>query len=287
MQQLVPHPPMKQKPNRPHTSAKYDLETCVPQKSLLLCSGPRSGSSWLAIGLYQSNCGCPMEYLNSKRIFEMGSRLGFKPAETIFAHPLLPEHRKPYIQLVLDRRTTKNGVFSCNLHLQQWIDFNAPVGGNFNTAVDVPSPSSLFPNPHLVFVQRRDCILQAVSLTIAQQTQAWSSEKTPQRKPYYSFEMLWKNLGLVLRTNTLWRQFRQSTDLPYIELVYEEFSKNYLKTLKEIHRFMGLEGQPWDHVDINPIERQRSTDNVVFAKRFLQELKAKGKLERIKEQFGF
>ncbi len=221
-----------------------------------------------------------MEYLNPIRMRHFSERLGLQTTKS--GQSVIDEDKSKYLQGVMNLRTTSNGIFSMNLHLVQWILFHHQEDSiNLNENVQIEALEKWFPNPHLVFIRRKDIILQAVSLTIAQQTQAWSSEKVSKGKSYYNFDILLRNLKTNIIINKLWQKFKSQTQLPYLDIVYEEFSKDFLGQLRKIHNFVGISPNGVDQTEQNPIKKQRNRQSLLMGKRFVEELRSKGLLNDI------
>ena len=94
-----------------------------------------------------------------------------------------PEHPgdfEGWFRYVLQRGTTRNGVFGAKMMWNYFDDFRARVAraagpratSRFNEALDV-----VFPNLRIIFVRRRDKVAQAVSLWKAIQTQQWRTTR--------------------------------------------------------------------------------------------------------------
>ncbi|MGB6287905.1 MAG: Stf0 family sulfotransferase, partial [Xanthobacteraceae bacterium] len=106
---MAPRPPA----NRPDAldliGPDYDQASSQPaDRTLIICSAPRTGSYELCRYLLAAGIGVPHEYFNPNYARRLGERWGFSRS------PLEPSELKRYIG-ILRRRRAQAGVFATKL----------------------------------------------------------------------------------------------------------------------------------------------------------------------------
>lgn len=149
-------------------SPEYDLPSATPaEKTLVICSAPRSGSYELCRYLMAAGIGIPHEYFHPQFAGDFGQRFG------LAGNPLDAANVQPYIE-ALRKNRGQNNVLAINFqHWQLWSARNAP--GN-----------SLFKDALVVHLFRSDIGNQVTSWRIAMNTGVWdySGRVTGDRRPY-------------------------------------------------------------------------------------------------------
>jgi LPS sulfotransferase NodH len=127
-----------------------------PTTALVVCTSPRTGSGLLCSTLWSSGrCGQPDEY------FADAARVAYEAEWGCRGD-------RGYLEALLDRTTTPNGVFAVKLHRAhasnvRWLD--EVLGGDGVSASD--TLAALAPRVHFVWLSRRDRVRQAVSTYLA------------------------------------------------------------------------------------------------------------------------
>jgi len=147
----------------------YDVEIGErANKTLIICSAPRTGSYELCRFAIAAGLGIPFEYMHPQFANQLGPRWEL-PAE-----PLAAENIGPYIEALRLRRA-QNGVFAVNLQYWHFSGFlmNAPGDGLFDGAV-------------VVYLYRPDIAAQVTSWRVAMATGIWdySGRRTSDPRPY-------------------------------------------------------------------------------------------------------
>jgi trehalose 2-sulfotransferase len=160
--EMAPRPPA----NRPDTLAligpEYDQPSSQPaDRTLIICSAPRTGSYELCRYLLAAGIGVPHEYFNSNYARRLGERWGFSKS------PLEPSELSRYIK-VLRRRRTQGGVFATKLQFQQ-----------FNRNLRNDHGCRLFEGAIVVHLFRPDAAAQYASLRSALETGVWDFSTRP------------------------------------------------------------------------------------------------------------
>ncbi len=147
----------------------YDVEiTERADKTLILCSAPRTGSYELCRFLLAAGLGIPFEYMHPQFATQIATRWEL-PAESLRA-----ENIGPYIEALRLRRV-QNGVFAVNLQYWHFTGFLMNNPGN-----------ALFTNAFVVSLIRPDIAAQLTSWRVAMNTGIWdfSDRRTSDPRPY-------------------------------------------------------------------------------------------------------
>lgn len=205
-----------------------------PDRSYLICSTGRTGSSLLSSTVNSLNCcGHPIEYFHLRRLRESGVLED-------------PEALRPYLAEVLMRGTTDNGVFGSKIH---WEQFRALLDAasqwkEFGGANEMEIVRGLFPRPRFLFIWRRDTIGQAISREIATQTEVWGIKRgkapmEPKREPVFRPLKIYRHKLHVEAANREWRHFFHRHGITPREVIYEEFVPNFQETIRRTVEYVG------------------------------------------------
>jgi len=219
--------------------------------TVIIASTPRSGSSLLASGLRASGrCGAPDELFHARYLVKSAhsdgvpviraaghvkmwmKRLTFNPHWEATLD-LDPASIRPYLDLLVERRTTSNGVFALKVH---WDQFE-PVQHRFG--VD----ESWFPQPvRWIHIRRLDTVAQAVSYERALQTNQWTSlgaVRAPVEEPVYCRERLLDTYRRVRSDAAAWSDYLAQRGIEPIEVVYEDLASDYEATMRRVLAELG------------------------------------------------
>jgi len=157
-------------------AADYAPWDGAPRKSLIIASHPRSGSTMLGEAVaFAGGLGCPLEYLHR----------GFRPA--LAARWQAPD-LEAYVAAMHRYRTDASGTLSIKLFWQDICELLLERRPGDDPALlerpaeEVPAEDyrdiaailgAILPDPHYVYLYRRDALRQAVSSLIATQTGVW------------------------------------------------------------------------------------------------------------------
>jgi len=146
---------------------EYDQASSQPaDRTLIICSAPRTGSYELCRFLVAAGIGVPHEYFNSNYARRLGERWGFSKS------PLEPSELKRYIE-ILRRRRAQAGVFATKL---QFPHFNRILRGNTHGR-------RLFEGATIVHLFRPDAAAQYASYRSALESGMWDFSKRPSLPP--------------------------------------------------------------------------------------------------------
>jgi LPS sulfotransferase NodH len=256
-------------------SSDYPPRESAPERTILLCSHQRSGSTLLGEAIhFARELGCPLEYFHA----------GFRPKlqERWRADSLLS-----YVRCVQRYRTNSRGVLAVKLF---WQDIEAMVSeldralfaqldqhtaemttrDTYRAIGALLSP--LLPNPTFIHLVRRDRVRQAVSHTVAAQTQVWrsipdSGQLIPRQPPSYDYQRIADFISYADYCHAHWQRFFESLAVAPLCVAYEDLARDYAGTIGRVLRFLGRD------VPAPPqrMRRQADENNENFVLRFLTE----------------
>lgn len=230
-------------------SAKYDFpEQREPNQKYMIASTPRSGSTLLAMKLWETGLlGAPLEYVNVQSwMVAMIARLQVGDLRT-------------YCQKVLSLRTSPNGVFGIKVHPAQ-MDFLINTGTVHH-----------FLPKQVIRVRRRDTVGQAISLVIASQTRQFSSLESARAEPVYRTAAITQALSTLRKGEAIWDEHLQRMAASVHTCWYEDLIDNFEPVLDQVCDFL-LPGQPHKRqLNLPALERQASSRNAEWRDMYMQE----------------
>jgi LPS sulfotransferase NodH len=164
-----------------------------------------------------------------------------------------------YIAKLLACRTSRNGVFGMNVHIQH---FNAFLRS-------YPAlPGVLAPLTY-IHTTRRNKLAQAVSMAKAYQTSAWTSQmKASTSSPQYSRQLIEMCLKDVDQQEQDWEQWFASNNVTPFRVVYEDLAADPATMVQSIIELLGVEGDEPEQVDVPAVEKQGDGTNNEWIARF-------------------
>ncbi len=226
-----------------------------------VCFAPRSGSNLLGRALWRTGClGAPLEYFNYEgALFAHAAARG---AATL----------SDYWGSIARARTSPNGVFGTKLLPGHWLMLRySRVTRRDHWSHDM----------RLVFTYRRDIVAQAVSLTVAEQTDAWLSTMPERAEASYDYDHLEHMLSHLEEINRFWDSVRRHHRQPSLVFAYEDMlsAGGLDRMVTEVAACFGITIDPLaTHPQIPAIERQAGTRNEEWRERFRQDLDARGRI---------
>ena len=250
--------------------------------SYIVCATPRSGSSFLCEALTRSKiAGRPDEY------FLHWYRADYKPQELdVYGKAACALPLADYVAKLIAERT-QNGVFGVKI-MQEYFEFvvtklRSLTGSKSQSTHEVLE--SFFPNLHYIYVERRDKLLQAVSLAKAIQSNEWESYwHTPFIRFYktftgsgprlsYDFPLISSCYDMVCSHSRLWEDYFRQSGIEPFRIDYESLVDSYDETLRQIMDQLKIPcARNWVF-DKPSIKKQRNTLNDEWAARFLKDSK--------------
>ena len=238
-------------------------KSLLVQQSYIVCSNIRSGSTLLCKTLERlQGYGSPTEYFNPNVI----SKLNLDN----------PERFEQYCESILQESLSLDGVFGMKLH---WPQFQkllslARTTQRFSKSHDLEIIHSLFPNPKFIFLKRLDVVAQAVSATIAYQTNQWgllredtlhpSATQADFNQPPKPMEIQFQPIRIfalerrLRRDNQNWEDFLLQHSLPYHEVIYENLAENFVPEMQGVLKYLGFEPNP-EHWTLEPPTLKQAT----------------------------
>ncbi len=218
----------------------------APDKLLVIAGYFRSGSGYLGSLLRSTDrLGRPAEYFNPRHAVRVAD-LGYDPAAHLTA-----------FENVRDAATTPNGVcaikfFPSHLeHLLTRCDFSA-----------------WFPATKFIWLQRADILGQAISLSIAGQTDTWQrTEQDEQSHAVFDRKRIEVAIRDIAGAHQYWAGFFGKNGIvPHI-VVYETLCRDPEATVRGIARFAET-GLPPTVTIASDLKRQRTDRNAEFRAAF-------------------
>lgn len=171
----------------------------MTRRGVLMLTEARSGSNWLGSLATAAGFGNLGEWLSPG----------------IMGKPLEDYTPEAWAELALDRATA-NGVF----HLKLFPRYIYLLQAKFR--YDVLRHCLERHETHLVLVQRRDRLRQAISLARGQQTMKWRSDFAAKGEEVYDFELICRCLFHIGRSYDFWNTLVGAMELSARTFVYED-----------------------------------------------------------------
>lgn len=232
----------------------------APTKLLIIASTGRCGSHMLGHALYKTKrFGFPLEYANPTNLAKWKRLLDIQDTQAV-------------IEEIQRRRTSPNGVFGIKIHYPHIKQF-----GGFDNL------TKIFPNAHYILLSRKDVLKQAVSLSIASQTGGWISGQTlVTENPEYNAEHIDDCLRETILNSSSWRYALAASGVNYIELDFDHVRYNIVQSIKEIADFIGIEMDTREIPNEQVTERQGSSMNAEWAKKFVADFNKSNELLNVR-----
>jgi LPS sulfotransferase NodH len=251
--------------------ATYDLATAQhdyplwdgpPQRTILLCTHQRSGSTLLGEALhFAGGLGCPLEYFHG----------GFRPALAARWHaPNIGD----YAARLFAHRTDPSGTLSIKLFWRDMVDLateldpsrfsdlgqlapEATTAETYRALADLLGP--LWPRPVYLHLSRRDRIRQAISIIAASDTGRWRlipdvDERPPAGEPQFDLDRIERLIAYSDVCHGHWRNFFAAIGATPYQLSYEDLAGNYPEAVTGALRFLGSDALP------PPVRMRRQAD---------------------------
>lgn len=224
----------------------------MPQISFVVCSTQRSGSSLLCKLMRQTRVmGSPGEHLPIPKVRKHAESNGMQLMESAMK--------------ILEDSASKNRVSGVKFHYHQFIQFSQYLNLN-----------EIITDPVWIYIDRRDLLGQAISLTRAWQTRKFSSkhEAIEGKGEEYDFREIMKAGLFLSQEKSLWEWFFASNQIIPFRVIYEDLLDDPSDIITQIALAAGIsyEGKvSADRIDIT-IQRDYVTEE--WRSRYLVEVKA-------------
>ncbi len=221
-------------------------------KVYLIASSQRTGSHYLCHLFFSTGrLGSPFEYFHRRNFKTFRKRFQTKRPE-------------PTMRKLMAMRTSPNGWFGIKAH---W--------GQFSNREDLGFEPSLVPVDRYVYLKRRDQVLQAISRSIAVQTQQWMSHYEKAGEPVYEFADLDEHLRSVRAGYEKWERYFAANGIEPLTMYYEDLCAD---PVGEVQRALAFFGEPTDIQELKAFTQRQATDlNHAWKQRYLDDLEKAGR----------
>ncbi|MGH6893370.1 MAG: Stf0 family sulfotransferase [Dongiaceae bacterium] len=225
-----------------------DRPPALGDRGYLICSSPRSGSTYLCELLASTGVlGVPREYLNAAGRW---GRVDRKP----------PADPRARLDRVLTAGATPNGIYGLKSHAD-----------HFAAVAAVVDPLRALPNLRLVSIRRRDILAQAISWLRAGQSQQFRATDRQRGVPAYDAAAIRGFLAMLAEQRAAWDRILAAAGCAPLAIEYEGLMQDPQRHVDRVARFLGV-ALP---VPIVPAlvttTIQRDDLNAEWRRRFLEE----------------
>jgi len=209
----------------------------------VICAIQRSGSFLLCEALKNTGlAGMPEEYF----LYHEG---GENWENGWWARQHGVTSRSAFLELVLAKGTTGNGVFGTKLmwnYFPQVISHfqEMPAYQGLGATEILPK---LLPNLHYIWMVRQDKVKQAVSWAVAAQTNiyaSWQAEDQSAPELVFDFEQIDLLYNLIVAGEVGWQSFFERCGVVSLQVVYEELVEAYEATALRILDYLDVAYPP-------------------------------------------
>jgi LPS sulfotransferase NodH len=162
---------------------------------------------------------------------------------------------------------TKNGVFGAKVHWDQVVELW------YESGYDGPPYIFLldeFPGARYIHLHRRDTLAQAISLSIAQQTNEWwrtADSTSPFRnnvEPVFDATNILNLQQDLIRQRDAWRDFFRAEGITPLEMEYETLVADYRGEVGRALTFLGLDATRARDIPDPRLEKQGNKLNALW-----------------------
>jgi len=234
----------------------FPRRTAPPERTYLIATVPRTGSTWFSHLLWQTGClGAPLEYLN----FDPGGPYFFAAGATATQTQLWDS--------VQSRRTSANGVFGVKCFPSQ---LEALQQSNPELLASVMQ--SLFRangGARVIMLERRDRVAHAISYARASISGVWRKEQEGEvPEVAYSEVALERARKLLDDQSAAWHQMLRELKVEPLVLWYEDLMSDPGITILQVAEFLAVPLDPEREIQVPVVERQCETDAKAWADRY-------------------
>lgn len=238
--------------------ARYDFpyRDGLPERSFVLATVPRTGSTFVSHLLWQSGClGAPLEYLN------------FLPGSPYAAAHGSPARQQELWRSALHRRTSPNGVFSVKCFSQQLRELQQQ-----HPALLIHFVNSMLPRGRakVVRLHRRDRVAHAISYARAALSGVWHKvqEADEDRTVAYSGEAVDHARRLLDHQDADWDALLREQAADQLTIWYEDVIDRPADAVRQVADFIGVQLDSGAVVPVPPIEQQSQRDAQAWSRRY-------------------
>ena len=238
---------------------KFDFppRTEAPERTWLLASVPRAGSTYFSHVLWRTGClGAPLEYLN----FEPAGPYGFAAKS--------PEMQQQLWRSVLRRRCSPNGVFGLKVFPIQLEQLNHDNPKLLEEVLSVMLPKA--GERRVVYLRRRDRIAQVVSYARASLSGVWrkEQERDGAAPVDYSEEALESAERGIAFQEEVWARMFSDLRIEPLELWHEDVLADPAAAAQQVADYVGVLIDPTSAVEVPEIFKQSEGDAAEWINRY-------------------
>lgn len=223
----------------------------MPTRSYAICSVQRSGTHLLCDALRQTGlAGNPSEH------FLRMNRPAWQQLPSL-------QERREYVYRVLESTTSPNGIFGIVL---MWGHFDVALRElglfpEFEGMTSLPLLRKLLPELRFIRLIRRDKVRQAVSWSMALQTELFvkrEGESGSSPEAHFDFNLIDRMHERTVRDEASWTHFFAENKIEPLIIYYEDLVASYRETLRHVMDYLALPLAP-DYSPPQPTVRQIAT----------------------------
>ena len=217
--------------------------------TFIVCALPRSGSSLLCELLCLTGlAGAPTEFFAPELMGRFRTAWAVSTLES-------------YVQALLAKKTTPNGIFGFKAHYHQLAD-----------AFPEADPRPYFPNLRYVYIVREDRVRQAISYAKAVQTGQWASEHAVlgTRHPVFKKDQIDRLLARIRDQEERWERLFERHGVRPLRIAYEGLAGTAQQELLRVLEFLGVEPPQPFFVRSATLEKQADLESEEWVRRYLE-----------------
>jgi LPS sulfotransferase NodH len=266
-------------------AAQFSGSKVVPSKTLVICSTGRSGSTLLG------------HSLNELKFLGYFTEYFHKDVIRSYVHHGNILELKAYLKRVYEKGTSDVGILGVKIHRGQWENLVRLLrySSEFQNLSEREILEIVFPNPYCLHIRRHNITKQAVSVAIADQTDVWAvtAEGKPIQKlviwddqpinsssrvagdsegfvskPKFQPLKIYRAKRRFIEKNRQWEELFEKYSLPYYEIIYENFVKDFDRVIREILEFADIQSAGLDNSVKIPLKKQSNTMNDEWYKKY-------------------
>jgi len=221
-----------------------------PSRNYFICFTNRSGSTLLALMLARTGAmGAPGEIFNPEPLTNARQKHGVSSFSDFVDFKL--------------KTTSKQGTFGAKIGVHQL----AYLAKNGYLREEISAPK-------FIYITRQNIVMQAISLYLAWETGAWSSNvANPQQQPEYSLEGITQQLKSILMIQAQFETFFALHQIQPLRISYEAIDTNLESIALRVCKYVGVVDTSKLQFVRPALKKQRTEINEEWAARFISEYK--------------
>jgi LPS sulfotransferase NodH len=219
-------------------------------KAYTICMTPRSGSTFLARAMAATGAlGHPQEYIHRLEPTALAAHARLYGAKTWRA----------YLAALGARTSTANGVFGVKADPNMLLPLLS--GGVFDTTLR---------RGKFIYVTRDDMLMQAISLTKAQHSGAWTERGVDDSHIPFNFDAIYANVAHLAKMTASWEMLFAYHGIAPLRITYERIDADINGVLAEIGQYLDVALPPTAQPERK--RHQRNAQSAAWRTQFLAAL---------------